>query len=147
FQILLRSYPHNWAYSLNLNTAPWDNKLVRQATNYAIDRVGLCKSLLNDTCIPENGVVYPGHPWYGAPKQRYEYDPAKAKELLRQAGYDGKAKRVKSSMLISTAGSGQMLPLDMNQHVQEHLREAAIDLEVAPIPWKATIQRHRTGSQ
>ena len=52
FQILLRSYPHVWPYSLNLKIPPWDNKLVRQAANYAIDREGICKSLLNETCIP-----------------------------------------------------------------------------------------------
>ncbi len=147
FQIVLRSYPHNWPYSLNLSKAPWNNKLVRQAANYAIDRVGLCKSLLNDTCIPEIGVVYPGHPWFGNPTQRYEYDPAKAKELLRQAGYDGKDKRVKSSMLISTSGSGQMLPLAMNEFIQENLREVGIDLELVPIEWNVMTQRYLKGLQ
>jgi peptide/nickel transport system substrate-binding protein len=62
FQIFLRSYPHNWTYTLNLSRPPWDNKLVRQAANYAIDREGLCKSLLHDTCIPAIGEVYPSHP-------------------------------------------------------------------------------------
>ena len=62
---------------------------MRQAANYAIDREGICKSLLNGTCIPAIGEVYPGHPWFGNPTQRYEYNPAKAKELLLQAGYDG----------------------------------------------------------
>src|SRR5919108_1960504 len=46
FQIILHPYPHVWPYSLNLTKPPWDNKLVRQAANYAIDREGLCKSLL-----------------------------------------------------------------------------------------------------
>src|SRR6266699_3601805 len=147
FQIALRSYPHVWPHSLNLKQTPWDNKLVRQAANYAIDRVGLCKSLLNDTCIPASGVVYPGHPWYGNPKQRYEYDPAKAKGLLQQAGYDGKAKRVKSSMLISTSGSGQMLPLPMNEFVQENLRDVGIDVELIPIEWNALTQRFPLGFQ
>src|SRR5262249_50866288 len=36
FQIVLRAYPHIWPYSLNISKAPWDNKLVRQAANYAI---------------------------------------------------------------------------------------------------------------
>jgi len=147
FQVILRSYPHNWPYSLNMSIAPWDNKLVRQAANYAIDRVGLCKSLLNGTCIPGSGVVYPGHPWYGNPKQRYEYNPAKAKELLRQAGYDGKDKRVKTSMLISTSGSGQMLPLAMNEFIQENFREVGIDLELVPIEWNVMIQRYLKGFQ
>ena len=46
----------------------WNNKLVRQAANYAIDREGLCKALLNETCMPATGAVYPGHPWFGQPQ-------------------------------------------------------------------------------
>ncbi len=145
-QIFLRPYPHNWPYNLNLTKPPFDNKLVRQAVNYAIDREGLCKSLLNGTCIPSTGVVYPGHPWFGNPT-RYEYNPAKAKELLKQAGYDGKDKRVKTSVLISTSGSGQMLPLPMNEFIQENLREVGIDLELVPIEWNALIQRWFQGFQ
>jgi ABC-type transport system substrate-binding protein len=146
-QIFLQSYPHNWTYALNLSRPPWDNKLVRQAANYAIDRDGLCKSLLNGTCAPAIGEVYPGHPWFGNPKVRYEYNPAKARELLQQAGYDGKAKRVKTSVLISTSGSGQMLPLPMNEFVQENLRDVGIDLELIPIEWNALTQRFRQGLQ
>ncbi len=147
FQIFLRSYPHNWTYTLNLTRPPWDNKLVRQAANYAIDREGLCKSLLNETCIPAIGEVYPGHPWFGNPKQRYEHNPTKARELLKQAGYDGKDKRVKTGVLISTSGSGQMLPLPMNEFVQENLREVGIDLELVTIEWNAMLPRYRQGFQ
>ena len=147
FQVILRPYPHNWPYSLNISGPPWDHKLVRQAANYAIDREGLCKSLLNDTCIPGIGVVSPGHPWFGNPKVRYEYNPAKAKELLQQAGYDGVNKRVKSSILISTSGSGQMLPLPMNEFVQENLRAVGIDIELVPIEWNVMVQRYLRGFQ
>jgi ABC-type transport system substrate-binding protein len=145
FQIVLRSYPHNWTYSLNLSKPPWDNKLVRQAANYAIDREGICKSLLNDTCAPAISEVYAGHPWFGNPRVRYEYNPARARELLKQAGYDGK--RIKTSVLISTSGSGQMLPLPMNEYVQENLREVGIDLELVPIEWNTLILRLRKGFQ
>jgi ABC-type transport system substrate-binding protein len=143
FQIHLRSYPHVWPYSLNLKQAPWDNKLVRQAANYAIDREGLCKSLLNGTCQPAIGEVYPGHPWFGKPPLTYEYNPKKAKELMKQAGYEGK--RVKTSFLISTSGSGQMLPLPMNELVQENLREIGIDVELIPIEWNALTTWVRKG--
>jgi peptide/nickel transport system substrate-binding protein len=143
FQIALRSYPHVWPYSLNLKQAPWDNKLVRQAANYAIDREGICKSLLNDTCIPATGVVYPGHPWFGKPAFTYTYDVKKAKELMKQAGYEGK--RVKTSFLISTSGSGQMLPLPMNEFVQENLREIGIDVELLPIEWNTLTSWVRKG--
>jgi peptide/nickel transport system substrate-binding protein len=143
FQIALRSYPHVWPHSLNLRQAPWDNKLVRQAANYAIDREGICKSLLNDTCIPATGVVYPGHPWFGKPAFTYTYDVKKAKELMKQAGFEGK--RVKTSFLISTSGSGQMLPLPMNEFVQENLREIGIDVELLPIEWNTLTSWVRKG--
>jgi peptide/nickel transport system substrate-binding protein len=145
FQIILRPYPHNWPYSLNLTKPPWDNKLVRQAANYAIDREGMCRSLLNGTCAPAIAEVYAGHPWFGNPKVRYEYNPQRAKELLKQAGYEGK--RIKTSVLISTSGSGQMLPLPMNEYVQENLREVGIDLELIPIEWNALLLRWRKGFQ
>ncbi len=59
FQIFVR-IPSCLALLLNLNIAPWNNKLVRQAANYAIDREGLCKSLLNETCIPATGIGLSG---------------------------------------------------------------------------------------
>jgi peptide/nickel transport system substrate-binding protein len=145
FQIVLRSYPHNWTYTLNLTRPPWDHKLVRQAANFAIDREGLCKALLNGTCAPAISEVYPGHPWFGNPRVRYEYDPQRAKALLKQAGYEGK--RLKTSALISTSGSGQMLPLPMNEFVQENLRDIGIDLELIPIEWNALLFRWRKGFQ
>ncbi len=143
FQIALRSYPHVWPHSLNLKQAPWDNKLVRQAANYAIDREGLCKSLLNSTCNPATGVVYPGHLWFGKPAFTYTYDVKKAKELMKQAGFEGK--RVKTSFLISTSGSGQMLPLPMNEFIQENLREIGIDVELLPIEWNTLTSLVRKG--
>ena len=145
-QIFQRPYPHNWTHTLNMTRPPgtisWCD---RRRTMRSTARI--CKSLLNDTCIAAIGEVYPGHPWFGNPKQRYEYNPAKARELLKQAGYDGKSKRVKTSVLISTSGSGQMLPLPMNEFVQENLREVGIDIELVTIEWNAMIQRIRPGFQ
>ncbi|HXH13563.1 MAG TPA: ABC transporter substrate-binding protein [Alphaproteobacteria bacterium] len=143
FQMFLKPYPHIWPYWLNLNVEPWNNKLVRQAANYAIDREGMCKALLNDTCAPATGVVFPGHPWFGEPKDRYKYDPKKARELLAQAGYAGK--RIKTSVLTSTSGSGQMLPLAMNEFIQENWREVGIDLEIMPLEWQTLRVRYRKG--
>jgi len=145
FQVVTNQYPHNWTHTLRLDKEPWNNKLVRKAANYAIDRVGICKNLLNDTCVPATGVVYKGHPWFGHPKETYEYDPAKAKELLKQAGFDGSKHPAKAVHLISTSGSGQMLPLAMNELVQKNLKDVGLDVELMPIEWNSLTQRFRTG--
>jgi peptide/nickel transport system substrate-binding protein len=145
FQISTSPYPHNWTHTLRLDKEPWDNKLVRKAANYAIDRVGICKSLLNDTCIPATGVVYKGHPWFGHLKETYEYNPAKARELLREAGFGDGKRPAKAVHLISTSGSGQMLPLAMNEQVQKNLKEVGIDVDLQPVEWNTLLTRWRAG--
>jgi ABC-type transport system substrate-binding protein len=50
-----------------------------------------------------------------------------------------------TSARISTSGSGQMLPLSMNEFIQENLRAVGIDLELIPIEWNALIVRWRKG--
>ncbi len=62
---------------------------------------------------------------------------------MKQAGYDGK--RARTSFVISTSGSGQMLPLAMNEFVQENLREIGIEVELVPIEWNALTVRGRKG--
>ena len=73
----------------------------------------------------------------------YGYNPQKAKELLKQAGYEGK--RIKTSVLTSTSGSGQMLPLPMNEFIQENWRAVGIDLEIIPLEWNTLRARYRKG--
>jgi ABC-type transport system substrate-binding protein len=43
-------------------------------------------------CAPVISEGYPSHPWFGKPKIRYAHNPARAKELLKQAGDEGRWK-------------------------------------------------------
>jgi ABC-type transport system substrate-binding protein len=64
------------------------NKLVRQAVNYAIDREALTKSVLKGDAYPMYAPVGPDQYGYSSEiGPKYNYDPAKAKQLLSQAGY------------------------------------------------------------
>jgi peptide/nickel transport system substrate-binding protein len=61
---------------------------VRQALNYAIDRKGIAKSLYGDYGKPTDQFVPKGVGGYLASlEDKYPYDPAKAKQLLADAGY------------------------------------------------------------
>jgi peptide/nickel transport system substrate-binding protein/oligopeptide transport system substrate-binding protein len=76
---------------MNLNNPPFDQKLVRQAINYAIDREAIVKLVLNDRARIAHGVLPPGIAGYDPNLEGYGYDPDKARSLLAQAGYpDGK---------------------------------------------------------
>jgi len=73
----------------NENIKPLNNKLVRQALNYAIDKESIIKNVLGVDEEPLAGQVV-SKPWdtlVNSDIQAYPYDPAKAKQLLAQAGY------------------------------------------------------------
>ncbi len=127
--IVTNKYPHNWAYQPSMvEGSPWTDIRVRKAANLAIDRAGL-KKLLGGLMEEGKGAVYPGHPWFGSPSFDIKYDPAAAKKLLAEAGYSA-TKKPKIKIAISTSGSGQMLPLPMNEYVQENLNAVGFDCTV-----------------
>jgi peptide/nickel transport system substrate-binding protein len=67
---------------------PWDNKLVRQAVAYAIDRDAIIQGVLRGQARRLDGPVGPGSYAYNPELQpKYTYNPEKAKQLLAQAGY------------------------------------------------------------
>jgi peptide/nickel transport system substrate-binding protein len=73
--------------------SPLRIKQVRQAINYGFDRRKMMLYLKNSLGLPaESGFIPAGLPSFDSVKVRgYTYDPEKARELLRAAGYpDGK---------------------------------------------------------
>ncbi len=67
---------------------PFDNKLVRQAVAYAIDRDAIIQGILQGQARRLDGPVGPGTYAYNPELQpKYTYNPEKAKQLLAQAGY------------------------------------------------------------
>jgi peptide/nickel transport system substrate-binding protein len=73
--------------ALNPTHKPLDNKLVRQAFNYAVDQEALIKHIHEDQAFPLKGLVGPQMPGYDASIQNYPYDPERAKKLLAEAGF------------------------------------------------------------
>ena len=76
-------------YFLVLNSAykPFDNKLVRQAFNYAIDPSVIIKHIYEGNGYVMNGPVASNVIGSDPKMKRYPLDPKKAKELLAKAGY------------------------------------------------------------
>lgn len=134
FQISLWPYPHTYPYVLScLENSPFRDVRVRQAANYAIDREGLCK-LLNGSGRPAVGLYPPEDPYFGTPANRYSYDPGKAKALLAEAGY-GPNNRVEAKIMISTSGSGQMVPIPMNEFMQQNFAAVGMDIDFDVVEW------------
>ncbi|MFG2959439.1 ABC transporter substrate-binding protein [Streptomyces sp. NPDC048291] len=67
---------------------PLGDVRVRQAINYAIDRDAVTKALLGSSGTPTVQTVVKGGDGYSADlADHYAYDPSKAKQLLKEAGY------------------------------------------------------------
>jgi peptide/nickel transport system substrate-binding protein len=144
FVISTGSYPHVWPWFYNMaaKNSPLADVKVRQALNYCIDR-GAIVSLLNGTAEPSVGWLKPNDPAFGKPENRYTFDPAKGKKLLAEAGYTDK-KPLAFKVMISTSGSGQMLPLPMNEALQENLKQACgVDVQVEAVEWQVLLNAGR----
>lgn len=72
--------------SMNETKKPFDDIRVRQAVNLAINRKALIKVAYNGLAVPSTGYIPPQ--LEGAVEfHDFEYNPAKARELLREAGF------------------------------------------------------------
>ena len=115
---------------------------MRQALNYAVDRDGTCKGLLNGLCIPAGQYAPPGNPWLYETFAGYTYDVAKAKSLLAEAGYkDG----FKMTIAYPPGGSGNMWPVPMNEKLQQDRPAIGVKVELVPIEWNNIITGYRAG--
>jgi dipeptide transport system substrate-binding protein len=73
--------------ALNTQRKPLDNQKVRQALNMAFDRATYLKIVFGNTATPATN-PWPPITWgYNKAVQPYPYDPAKAKQLLADAGF------------------------------------------------------------
>ena len=143
FEISLWPYPHTYPYVFNC--APglvFSDVRVRQAMNFAIDRDGLCQ-MLNGTAKPAYGFYPAEHPLFGQPKLRYGYDPERARGLLRQAGF-GPDRHAKAKIMISTSGSGQMVPIEINEFLQQNFAAVGIDVTFDVVEWGMMIMARRS---
>jgi ABC-type transport system substrate-binding protein len=71
---------------MNVRRKPFDDRRVRQALNYALDRRHTAR-LLNGTAVPSHGLLPPGMLGRDPDLAPYPHDVARARALLAEAGY------------------------------------------------------------
>jgi peptide/nickel transport system substrate-binding protein len=142
-QVLLKQYPHSIIIALNTFAEPFNNPKAREALQYAIDRDKMSKDLLNGVGAPAYQWMYRGHPWFNNDfGDKYRFDPAKAKQLLTEAGYGS---GLKISVPYPTSGSGNMWPPQMMELVQANFKAVGVDMTIVPMEWNNIITMYRSG--
>lgn len=103
--------------ALNCEMKPFTDKRVRQAMNYAINRARIV-SFLAGRATQATGVLPPDFPAFNPALKGYEYNPQKAKDLIRQAGMEGKFPRLEMWYSINEpwyAKAAQSIQADLKQ--------------------------------
>ncbi|MBQ4781511.1 glutathione ABC transporter substrate-binding protein GsiB [Pectobacterium versatile] len=109
--------------SMNVTQKPFDNLKVREALNYAINKEALIKVAFSGYATPAEGPL-PSSIDYSVKYHPWPYDPAKARELLKEAGYpDGFTTTLWSSHNHSTAQK-------VLQFTQQQLAQVGVKVQV-----------------
>ena len=120
-----------WYMAINVSESPFNDVRVRKAVNYAINREAITNLLLQGICIPSDNIVFPTSPLYST-NEGYPYNPQKAKQLLKEAGY---SEGFKTSIRVPTSGSSMLIPVPMAEWIQRDLNKIGIQLEIITNDW------------
>ncbi len=129
---IVQSEGVDYAYvGLNMRDAVLSDKRVRHAIGYAIDRQAIVDHLRRGLARPAVGVLSPLAWAFEPDVHQFDYDLARAKQLLDEAGYrdpdgDGPLPRLRLSLKTSTDEFYRL----QAAVIQENLRLAGIELDV-----------------
>lgn len=116
--------------ALNFDDPILAHREVRQALAYATDRATLIRYLLRGQARPASSLLPPNHWAYEPNVQRYDYDPARAEQLLDAAGFvrgkDGV--RIHLTLKTSTEESARLL----GQALADQWKRVGVALELRP---------------
>src|SRR5438093_1980873 len=135
---------HVWYLGINNQKKPFDDKRVRQALNYAVNKDAIVKDVLKGTGSPSSGPVLPGT-WGAEPALKaYPHDPQRARKLLAEAGYPN---GFSTTMWVPESGSGMQSPVAMATVMQSNLTAVGVNVTLQTFEWGAFIAKLRSKEQ
>ena len=121
--------PGTYYYGFNVEKEPFKgNKKLRQALNYAVDRKKINDLVLEGLWYPAKGVLPPSMPGYNKNLKGYEYNPAKAKQLMKEAGYP---KGFEATILVNQ----NVRHKDVAEAIQAQVADLGIKLNIKTMDW------------
>ncbi|MEW5802740.1 MAG: ABC transporter substrate-binding protein [bacterium] len=87
FRVYPTLRPFYYLIAFNLSNPLFQDRRVRQALNYAIDKESIIKRVLKGRGIAASGTIFPSSWAFDDRVEPFPYDPCKAMELLKEAGW------------------------------------------------------------
>lgn len=120
--------------AINNAREPFDDIRVRRAISHAIDRQSIIDGAMFGYGTPIGSHFAPHHPAYVDLVDRYPHDPARARELLAEAGHpDGFSATLRLPPPSYARRGGEI--------VASQLAEVGIRLEIIPIEWAQWLEQ------
>lgn len=129
----------------------WFNDVkFRQAVAYAIDRERMLANTYQGLGLPQNSSISVQSPYYLSPEEGlkvYNYNPDKARELLKSAGFtynakgqllDKNQKRVRFSLM---SGAGSKTGVLLGNQIKQDLSKIGIQVDFTPIAFNTLVDR------
>jgi peptide/nickel transport system substrate-binding protein len=126
---------------LNPQRPPLDNKLVRQALNYAIDRDAVIAVAFGGEGEAMTTSLFPSiSPWYQQElEDHWSYDPDRAAELLAEAGVDP------SGITLDFAAATISVHMDTAQVVAQQIEQLGFNVNIMQQDVPTLTERRGTG--
>jgi ABC-type transport system substrate-binding protein len=120
--------------AFNMLKAPFTDLRVRQALNHAVDKPSIVQHILAGVGRPSDAPLSPGIFGY-RPIMTYEFDQARARRLLTEAGFPNGFK----TELYCPSGR-YLNDMQVCEAVQAQLREVGVDAAIRTLEWAAYLE-------
>ncbi|HEX7785363.1 MAG TPA: ABC transporter substrate-binding protein [Methylomirabilota bacterium] len=129
-----------WYVALNTRHPALKDRRVRQALNYAVQKDAIIRDILKGTAIVATTPLSPVYgPYHEDKTVRYPYDPAKAKALLKEAGF---ANGFDVTFFVPESGSGMQSPVEMGTVIQANLAAVGVRAKIQTMEWGAYLKKY-----
>jgi peptide/nickel transport system substrate-binding protein len=126
---------------VTIKDGPLKDKRVRQALNYAVNRQAIVDALLGGMTAPASQPAPRGVFGRDETLKPYPYDPAKAKALLAEAGYERGF-----SFVSETSSGGRGPTAAIAQKVAQDLAAVGVKMEIRAVPQSKIFRAAYDGS-
>jgi peptide/nickel transport system substrate-binding protein len=130
---------------MNNEKFPFNNREVRVAINYAINKEKLIADVFDNLAKPATTYIPPSLWGYNENLEAYEYDPEKAVQLLAKAGFPDGFKT--TLWVMDNTRDYFPKPFQVAQSIKEDLEQVNIDAEIKVFNWTEYLTRMKNGEQ